>query len=469
MQGKSNDQLIEVNRREYGEAYESLHFVTEERAAKAAEERREWLAALRDRAVFCCKNTKLDGRNLSPGCQTCVKGTWSCLFINGRCNSRCFYCPSRQDEDSVPATNSLPFPRVDDYIDYVRKLGFTGVSFSGGEPLMILDDTLRYLSAVKREFGDTVHTWLYTNGTLSNRETLLKLREAGLNEIRFDIGATGFSLEAARRAVDAIDTVTVEIPAIPEEFEVMKEKIAEMESAGIRHLNLHQLRLTPYNLPHVARRGYTFLHGERVTVLESEQAALRLILWAYDTGVRLPINYCSFVYKNRFQNAAARRNSAAFIRKSYEDITEKGYIRTLELAGTPDDLNRQKELFRQSGNDERYWALSYKKDTLYTAASLWPLVDPSLFRIFVSYAETKLLPALTYRNLFAEVRLNSQRSLYVERAPISEKIEIDRDCFERLRQSVLHGNESIPPGNPDPIWDRVRFYETIESELGDYF
>ncbi|MGC9330199.1 MAG: radical SAM protein, partial [Candidatus Hinthialibacter sp.] len=276
--------FADANRRELGGAYDALPWVTEAQARTAAQERENLLAALRNLAVFSCKNTKLDVSRLSPGCRICTQGDWSCLFINGRCNCRCFYCPAPQDRDDDPITNTTPFPKVSDYLDYIRKLGFTGMSISGGEPLLTLEKSLQYLQAVKNEFGDSIYTWLYTNGTLASRETLQKLQAAGLDEIRFDIGAAGMSLEAVKRAVDIIPTVTVEIPALPEQFDVMKIKIDEMEKFGVKHLNLHQLRLTPHNLPHLAKRNYTFLHGERATVLESELTALRLIHWSLSQG-----------------------------------------------------------------------------------------------------------------------------------------------------------------------------------------
>ncbi|RJP24998.1 MAG: radical SAM protein [Candidatus Omnitrophota bacterium] len=462
-------QLIEANRKEYGDACDTLRWISAEQALAATQERNDLLSSLHNRVVFCCNNTKLDGRDLSHGCEICTQGSWSCLFIHGRCNCRCFYCSSQQTENLVPTTNTVPFPDVVDYIDYIRILGFTGVSFSGGEPLMMLDNTLHYLNEVKQTCGDEIYTWLYTNGTLATRETLLKLKNAGLNEIRFDIGATGMKLDAAKTAVDLVDVVTVEIPALPEEFELMKAKIIEMESVGIRHLNLHQLRLTPYNLPRLLNRNYTFLHGERVAVLESELTALRLIRWAYDHHIRLPINYCSFVYKNRFHRAAARRKSAEFVRKPYEDITASGYIRALELAGEVEALNRLSDTLRQSGSEDCLWSLDTRKSRMYVATSLWPLIDASQFHFSVTYAEAKILPAVTYGNYFVELPLNRQRSLYVEKITVSEKIELDHVLVERLRKLIEWGDTQQHDERGGEKWERVRLFEFIEEGLAVYF
>ena len=149
---------------------------------------------------------------------------------------------------------------------------------------MTPDLTLDYMSAVRKRCGDDVHLWLYTNGTLLTADLCSRLRDAGLDEIRFDLGAVRYHLKKLRLAVGCIPTVTVEIPAVPEDEELLKRKMVEMAGAGVNHLNLHQIRLTPYNLGPLTARGYTFLHGEKVTVLESELSALRTVRFGLEHG-----------------------------------------------------------------------------------------------------------------------------------------------------------------------------------------
>lgn len=322
--------MIDANEREYGRYYEFLRFPSPEEAADAETERTALLNWLGGHAEFGCNGTKVDCRRLSPGCRACADGGWSCLFINGRCNADCFYCPTPQDETGDPLTNGIPFASANDYAEYVARFGFTGASISGGEPLLTLERTLSYLAAVRQRRGDTIHLWLYTNGTLLTPEIAHELRLAGLDEIRFDIGATRYNLTKLALAVGVIPTVTVEIPAIPEDETLMREKLAEMAAAGVQHLNLHQLRLTPHNFRHLASRDYTFVHGEKVTVLESELTALRLVRHAIEAGIDLPVNYCSFPYKRRYQHAAARRRGIPFVQTPGETVTAAGYLRADE-------------------------------------------------------------------------------------------------------------------------------------------
>ena len=397
-----HEALIAGNRREYGRDYDFLVFPTPDQAA-AAQAERDWLLAwLREHAEFGCSDTKVDCHRLSPGCRTCAAGGWSCLFINGRCNASCFYCPAPQDETDGPQTNGISFATPEDYAEYVAQFGFSGASISGGEPLLTLERTLSYLAAVRRRCGDAVHLWMYTNGTLLTREIAGELRDAGLGEIRFDIGATNYDLGKLRLAVGVIPTVTVEIPTVPEEEALLRLKLVEMAAAGVQHLNLHQMRLTPHNFRHLAGRAYTFVHGERVTVLESELAALRLVRYAIEQGIDLPVNYCSFPYKRRFQHAAARRRGIPFIQTAYDAVTEAGYVRALS-AGC------------------------------------------------VQYFEAVVLPAGNAHQPVVEIPLPSGRRIVVEKRPVSPAIPVAAALFADFTPQThlpeeLRGFERIPLG-----------------------
>jgi pyruvate formate-lyase activating enzyme-like uncharacterized protein len=398
--------LIEANRREYGHLFDLLTFADSEQLAAADAERSELLQWLGQRASFGYAETKVDCSSLSPGCRCCGDGGWSCLFINGRCNGRCFYCPTAQDDDGPPVTNGLAFTTPEDYAAYVSAMGFSGVSISGGEPLLTPDLTLAYLSAVRKRCGDTVHLWLYTNGILLTADLCSRLRDTGLNEIRFDLGAVRYHLKKLRLAVGNIPTVTVEIPAVPEDEGLLRLKMVEMAEAGVNHLNLHQMRLTPHNFGPLTGRGYTFLHGEKVTVLESELTALRSVRFGLEQGIPLPVNYCSFPYKRRFQHAAARRRAALAVCASGETVTEAGYLRTLSATA-------------------------------------------------VRYCEAVLLQNPSYRHPFEKIVLETGRALYLERRPLTPEL-------------ILSGTErtALEAGQPP---EQVARFERIESGLAEYF
>jgi len=459
-------QFIEGNRAEYGERYDLLRFADEERLRDATREREELLTDLSGLGAVCgYGGTKLDCRRLSPGCVECGAGAWSCLFISGKCNRDCFYCPTSQDEIGLPTTNTLSFRRPGDYVAYLDRFGFRGMSISGGEPLLTPSRTLAFIAAARAHFGRRLHIWLYTNGTLLDREILRRLHDAGLDEIRFDIGAADYALKKAALAAEVIPCVTVEIPAIPEEFELMKEKLAEMRAVGVSHLNLHQLRLTPHNFDKLIQRNYTYLHGEKVTVLESELMALRLLRHALDRSIDLPVNYCSFVYKNRFQQAAARRRNAPFVKKGFEDLTESGYLRTLTLLGDTDLIAAQTERFRQAGAAAELWTFGGTKDRLNFSASLLPLVAWGSFRLLVGYGEAAQMAAVSYRNVFVEVKLTPTQKLVIEKRKVCRDTELSTEAATAFTAALADAGP-LPEGDR---WEDLRRYERMPQGLQEYY
>jgi pyruvate formate-lyase activating enzyme-like uncharacterized protein len=460
--------LIAGNRQEYGEGYEALKFPSPDEAQRATERRAGLLTDLEGKVTSGFGGTKLDCADLSPGCRICGEGRWSCLFISGRCNCRCFYCPTSQEETGVPTTNALEFRTPADYVGYLERFGFTGASISGGEPLLTPARTLSFVTAIKKRFGDALHLWLYTNGTLVDGEILTRLRDAGLDEIRFDIGATDYHLNKMRLAVGVIPTVTVEIPAIPEDVRLLKERMVEMGEAGVDYLNLHQLRLTPHNYPHLSGRNYTFLHGEKITVLDSELAALELLKFSIDRRLGLPVNYCSFVYKNRYQSRAARLSNAPFLLKKHEALTETGYIRTLTLLGTPEAATRQGEIFRAQGADPLLWTSGTTRERLVFSPRLWPLVEFDGFRLLVGYAATRQLAALSYRNLFVAVRISKTREVFVERARVGREFELTDGEIAAFAGAFL-GEARVQGGVFEGTLSELAGYERTPEGLQDYY
>lgn len=462
----ARQRAMAANQAEYGADYERLSFLAPAAADEALARRRELLSQLAPQVEVGCGGTKLDCRGLAPGCRICVAGGWSCLFINGRCNCRCFYCPTAQEETGLPTTNTVSFRSPADYVAYLERFGFAGASISGGEPLLTAERSLAFIGAIKRRFGAAMHVWLYTNGTLLDAGLAARLRDAGLDEIRFDIGAAGYRLDALRHAAGVIPTVTVEIPAVPEELPRLKGLLGPLVDAGVRHLNLHQLRLTPYNLPHLAGRGYTFLHGEKVTVLESELAALELLRHSLESGAGLPVNYCSFIYKNRYQALAARRRNAPLMAKGWEEITPAGYLRSLTLAGAAAAVARQAEALRAAGVGADTWSLGSGGERLAFHPSLWPLLDPEGLRLLVGYAAARQLSAVSYRNPFTTIKFKAGTQVVVERAAVGREFELDADLARVFARTYFGGGGGETAGGD---LEELAAFERLSEGLQDYY
>lgn len=462
------EQMIAANQAEYGDHAQTFAWVTPARAAEFEARRRQILTSIAGRVSQAFQQTKPHYGDLSPGCRICGQGEWSCLFINGRCNCRCFYCPTPQDEIGLPTTNQITFATPEEYAEYAHRFAFSGVSISGGEPLLTYDRSVAYVQAVRQKMGAAPHIWLYTNGTLLTAERLAGLKAVGLNEIRLDISAVDYNLDKVRMAADHIACVTVEIPAIPEDAERLATLLPALAESGVRHLNLHQLRLTPHNRVHLAQRDYTYLHGESVTVLESEQAALALLKLASDQLLPLAINYCSFVYKRRYQKAAARRRNAQSILKGHEAVTASGFLRAMALVGDPETIGRQAAALTRSGADPRQWSLSGKGDRLHFHPDLWPHLDFSAGRLTLTYAEAVLTPHVSYRCAFKEVRLTGTKKIYIEKRPLRLELQLD-DNDRRFFQSAVLDYPSAQKPPESQVQDDFLAFEFIQPGLQDYF
>jgi len=361
--------LVNESKSDFNE-WNKLKWLNGNQARTALEKRDILLEKLNGNLLF--KGTKPYHNRISDGCKLCGLGQWSCLFITGKCNAGCFYCPTSQLADHAPTTQNLDFNSPTEYAEYVNHFNFKGVSFSGGEPLLFFDRTLEYLKAVRKKCKPETYIWMYTNGILAETSKFRKLAAAGLNEIRFDIGATAYSLDKVKLAKGIIPNVTIEIPAVPEQKEKVMQLLPEMIATGVTNLNLHQLRLTKHNVKNLSKRNYTYIPAEQPIVLESELAALEILNYAHEHHLDIGINYCSFHFKNRFQKAGFRQKIAAALAGSDEVLTQNGYIRefngnsiaykTIRIVDKPDE-KRQSESIELAGKNYSFFREQLMKPT----------------------------------------------------------------------------------------------------------
>jgi len=430
--------LIAQNRKEYGLRYEQLKKPSYNRLYQAENERQQLISAIAGKAAYLFNGTKPYAHAVSPGCRLCGEGHWSCLFVNNRCNCNCFYCPAPQVNTAIPETQGITFTLAEDYIGYIKKLDFRGVGLSGGEPLLTFPTTVDFLSKIKKEFGDKVYVWMYTNGTLLDEEKAIKLAETGLNELRFDLTATAYNTSKLKLALGKIPNVTVEIPAIPDEIEALKKMVIELDSLGVNYLNLHQIRLTPYNLEKLIDRNYLFLHGRKVTVLESELAALEIIKFVFQRRLKLPVNYCSFHYKNHYQQAAFRKKAAAFVLTGQEEINRNGFIRSISLQGITIPPGFIKQQLLQLQPEGEGWQVSPNDDQIFLKNNLLMKLQLGEEPVFINYQSATVSEKPLTRG--TDAIINGSKHLFFVKEADPSVIRIDAG-------------------------ERVSFYEILEGHL----
>lgn len=470
-------EIIRQTRLVYSESYDAMNWLTPATANTASRLRESLLKEIFEtHAVgpgWQFSGTKLFTHEISPGCSLCGKGDWSCLFINGICNAHCFYCPSTQKEKGQPMTSTLEFGNPRDYADYVRHFNIKGVSFSGGEPFLTFDRVLLFLKTLRSKVSHPLYIWMYTNGLLVTEDKLKALRDNGLDEIRFDISANHYHLEGLKKALGIIPRVTVEIPAIPGDIELTKQIIKKLHGLGVDHLNLHQIRCTSFNRERLAKRGYTFLHGPGVTVLETELTALELIRYSLEQKIFLPINYCSFTFRSQFQRAGAGTRNALEIKADHEDITPTGHIRTMSVNGSKESIGSLDQRLISRKIDPSLWQLSKACNQLFFTADLWPLIDFADARLKVSYSSTALKPSVSFQNPFKEVILNKKKKVVVERQTVQPGLWFEGNQIpqfgHRFIQPDIKLPREIPENMPPNLVEGALAFETFRQGLGEYF
>ena len=194
---------------------------------------------------------------LSPGCRICRQGAGLVLFVTGRCERSCFYCPiseERRGQDVVFA-DEQPVQEIADILAEARAIRALGTGITGGEPLLRLDYVLECITALKREFGPEHHIHLYS-GILPGIGVLEKLKQAGLDEIRFHPPVSEWSdpvglKEALQEAKASGLEAGVEIPVSRS-----APKIVEAVRDADAFLNLNELEFSETNFAGLIERAF---------------------------------------------------------------------------------------------------------------------------------------------------------------------------------------------------------------------
>ena len=117
------------------------------------------------------------------------------------------------------------------------------LGLTGGEPLLNLDDSLRFLKRAGELFPQA-HKRMYTSGDLLTEEGARQLAQAGLTEMRFSIKQDDphdrreLVLAKMKMAAQIIPDVVVEMPIIPGTGESMRQWMLRFEENGIKGMNL---------------------------------------------------------------------------------------------------------------------------------------------------------------------------------------------------------------------------------------
>ena len=212
-----------------------------------------------------------DEKKFPRGCVSCLFGSGlSAVRKTNCCNLRCPFCYDYGVLDCQPpvgeglweiggtrfAEEDLPL-----LLDIQKKP--TGIAYVYLEPFMEIE---KYYGVIRTFHEAGIWQHMYTNGTLATPENLRALGEAGLDELRFNLGASGCAdsvIAAMAEAARRIPHVGIETPMTPALYEAFLAKKDAILATGIEFINFAELHLNPNNIGnywgesfYIARKGY---------------------------------------------------------------------------------------------------------------------------------------------------------------------------------------------------------------------
>ena len=241
-----------------------------------------------------------DDARFPKGCQSCLLGTGlSAVRRTNRCNLRCPFCYDYGEMEFQPPIGEGYWEiggtkfRAED-IDLLLSVSNrpTGIAYVYLEPFMEIGV---YYDIIRRFHEAGVYQHMYTNGTLATPENLRALGAAGLDELRFNLGASGCAdgvIEAIATAKDFIPMVGVETPMTPELYDAFLRKKDAILATGLDFVNCAELHLNPNNLEnYLGENMYLYRQGY-LSPIWSHELTLKLMRRAAEEGWPVTIHDC---------------------------------------------------------------------------------------------------------------------------------------------------------------------------------
>ena len=242
-----------------------------------------------------------DEAKFPQGCRSCLTGSGlSAVRRTNRCNLNCPFCydygclddvaPIGEDMWEIGGTKY----RTRD-LPLLLSAGNrpTGIAYVYLEPFMEIE---RYYEAISVFARAGVHQHMYTNGTLATAENLRALGEAGLPELRFNLGASHCHPNVIRAMAEAkrhIPRVGIETPMTPDferEFHAHKRAILE---TGIDFINCAELHLGVNNIVNYEGETLYMYRQGYISPVWSREITLRLMAEASREGWPLVVHDCA--------------------------------------------------------------------------------------------------------------------------------------------------------------------------------
>jgi len=242
-----------------------------------------------------------DDSKFPQGCRSCLLGTGlGAVRKSHRCNIECKFCYNYGELDNIPPVGEgmweiggTKFYEKD--IDLLLSIQEkpTGISYVYLEPFI---DIEKYYPIIRKFSKAGIHQHMYTNGLLATEENLKALGEAGLDELRFNLGASGCTdkvIENMALAKKYIRQVGIETPMTPEFYEKFFKKKDRILATGIDFINCAELHLNENNIyNYYGENMYISRHGY-ISPIWSRELTLNFMKIADDVKWELVVHDCS--------------------------------------------------------------------------------------------------------------------------------------------------------------------------------
>jgi hypothetical protein len=101
-------------------------------------------------------------------------------------------------------------------------------------------------------------------------------------------------------------------------------------------------------------------------------------LFTLESQLDLPVNYCSLVYRTRYDELAHRRRAATLANRGHDSLAESGYVRRLAVEGPAERIRRIDAALQADGRSPTLWRVGNGGSSLLFHPSL--LASPELQR-----------------------------------------------------------------------------------------
>ena len=246
--------------------------------------------------------------DVAEGCKYCVQGRKLVLFVSGKCSRNCVYCSLSNKRKNIDKTwaNERECKNVQEVLEEAKESKACGAGITGGDPLLCLEKTIKFIKALKKKFGKSFHVHVYLPTNLVTEEKLRKLKKVGIDEVRFHPrfldGERIIEEDLERIALAGkfwkIKDIGIEIPMFPDKI---NETFYFLKSAAelVGFVNLNELEISDTNFDFI--KSEYKLNKDSYTIKGSRGVGLEILKRCEREELRLKVHLCTARTKNLFQ------------------------------------------------------------------------------------------------------------------------------------------------------------------------